>query len=56
MPETHDPAEVRAWARTRGIRVGKRGPLAAPILEQYRVEMGLSDEEFTRYDLADLHG
>lgn len=30
-----DPAEVRAWARGRGLQVGDRGRISAAITDQY---------------------
>ena len=30
-----DPAAVRAWAKSKGIKVSERGRIAADVLEQY---------------------
>jgi len=32
----HDPREVRAWARTRGIVIADRGRVSADVMRQYR--------------------
>jgi hypothetical protein len=31
-----DPAAVRAWARSQGIKVSERGRISADVVEQYR--------------------
>lgn len=51
-----NPADIRAWARARGMTVGKRGRMSKALIEQYQAEMRLSDDEIARYDLGDPHG
>lgn len=44
VDETHElPARVRAWARSRGISVGKRGRLPAELVERYLQENATSN-------------
>jgi Lsr2 len=33
---THDPAEVRAWAKTHRIKVAPRGRIAADVVERWQ--------------------
>jgi len=33
-----DPAAVRAWARSKGIKVSERGRISADIVEQFRAD------------------
>lgn len=36
--DTADPAQVRRWARERGITVGRRGRIPAKLIAQFLVE------------------
>lgn len=40
QPEVTEAGRIRAWARERGIHVNYRGRIPAPVLDQYRREVG----------------
>ncbi len=47
MSTTHNPADVRAWARDNGMSVGKRGRLTAELITAYEKASGSASPSAT---------